>query len=98
MEWPELLRQYTEALRLYALWMESGCAGEPPALIDASRVQGPVPSELRPYAAELAAQTALMEAAVAGRLSTLRDVTGHPVPVRHHYDERPLPRYLDALG
>ncbi len=98
MEWPELLRQYTEALRLYTLWMEGGCEGPPPALVDASRVRGPVPAQLRPYATEVVAQVARMEAAIAGQLSTLRGVAGHPAPVRPRYDQRPMPRYLDALG
>lgn len=98
MEWPELLRQYTEALRQYTLWMEGGCVGDPPALVDPSRVHGPVPPELRSYATEVVAQVAQMEAAVASRLSTLRGVAGHPSPVRPHYDSRPMPLYLDALG
>jgi len=97
-EWPELLRQYTEALRLFTLWMEGGCVGEPPALVDPSRVRGPVPAELRPYANQVAEQVAQMEAAITVRLSTLRELAGHPAPVRPSYDERPMPRYLDAVG
>jgi hypothetical protein len=97
-EWPELLRRYTEALRQYTLWMESGCVGAPPALVDATGVRGSVPEELRAYATELVAESAKMEAAIAGRLSTLRAVSGHPTPVRNRYEHRPVPRYLDALG
>jgi hypothetical protein len=25
-------------------------------------------------------------------------VAGHPTPARPHYETRPMPRYLDALG
>ena len=98
MEWPELLRQYTEALRQFTMWMDAGCLGAPPALVDASQVRGPVPAELRSYATEVVAQVAQMEGAVARRLSTLRDVAGHASPARTRYDVRPMPRYLDALG
>ena len=67
-------------------------------LVDASQVRGPVPPELRSYAIDLVAQVATMEEAVAARLSALRSVAGHPSPVRAHYEDRPMPLYLDALG
>jgi hypothetical protein len=97
-EWPELLRAYTEALRQYTLWMERGCVGAPPALVDATGVRGPVPGELRVYATELVAETAAVRGAIAGQLSTLRASTGKKAPAHDVYDHRPMPRYLDALG
>jgi hypothetical protein len=97
-EWPELLRRYSEALRQYASWIEAGCVGEPPAPVDTTGVRGPVPEGLRPHAAELATQTAMTERAVADRLATLRTATGHPAPMRKGYEQRPMPRYLDAMG
>jgi hypothetical protein len=92
------LRCYSEALRQYASWIEAGCVGEPPPPADTPGFRGPIPDELRPQAAELATQTAMMERAVADRLATLRTATGHPAPMRKGYEQRLIPRYLDAMG
>jgi hypothetical protein len=97
-EWPEALRRHSEALRQYASWIEVGCVGEPPTSVDTAGVRGPVPEELRAYAAELATQTAVLERTATERLSVLRDAVGHHAPVRTGYEDRPVPRYLDALG
>jgi hypothetical protein len=97
-EWPELLRRHNEALRQYASWIEVGCVGEPPSPVDTAGVHGPVPEELRPYAAELVARTAALERTATDRLALLRTAVGHPAPVRTGYEDRPVPRYLDAMG
>jgi hypothetical protein len=97
-EWPELLQQCSQALREYAAWVESGCAGNPPAMVDPSGVRGPVPDELRPYATQIALQTSEMQQAVAAALTTLRTKAGRAAPARSGYDSRPMPRYLDAMG
>lgn len=98
MEWPELLARCSEALRQYATWVEGGCVGPPPASVDASGVQGPLPQELRARAAQIATQTAHMEASITGRLAQLKSQAGHTAPVRQRYGSRPLPIYLDAMG
>lgn len=98
MEWPELLRRQAESLRQYASWLDTGCQGDPPAAVDATAVRGPIPFELRRYATELAAQTVMMHRCVAERLAALRRTAGHPAPVRNGYEDRPMPRYLDAMG
>jgi hypothetical protein len=97
-EWPELLRHYTAALREYALWMDGGCTAEPPTLVDGSQVRGPLPLELRSYATDVLAEVASMQEALTCRLATLRSAACHSSSVRAHYDERPMPLYLDALG
>lgn len=98
MEWPELLRRQAEALRDYTSWLDNGCVGEPPPPVDRSGVRGPVPEELRSYAGDLVARSAMMERAVVDRLTALRGVAGHPAPMRQGYEQRPMPRYLDAMG
>jgi hypothetical protein len=98
-EWPELLRRWTEALRQYTIWAENGCRDQAPMMVDPTGVQGPLPPELRAYAMELAAQTQSMERRITARLAELRSSTsGRAAPVRNAYDPRPVPRYLDATG
>lgn len=98
MEWPELLRRQAEVLEQYESWLRAGCVGAPPTPVEAATARGPVPDELRAHAAGLVARTAVMEHAVAAALAALRDKTGHPAPVRNGYEQRPMPRYLDAVG
>jgi hypothetical protein len=78
--------------------MENGCVGEAPTPVDISGATGPVPAELRSYAGDLNARTSTMEAAIADRLSVLRGRTAHQGPISTRFDERPMPRYLDAMG
>lgn len=98
MEWAELLHRQAEALERYESWLQAGCAGAPPAPLAAGTPRGPVPDELRAHAAGLVARTAAMQQAVAGQLASLREKSGRPVPARNGYEQRPTPRYLDALG
>jgi hypothetical protein len=97
-EWPELLRRQGDMLRQFAVWREGGCVGLPPAAFTPSPAPGPVPPDLLEYATELVARTKAMESAIAGRLSTLRGTMGHPASMHNQYEQRPTPRYLDALG
>ena len=98
MEWPELLQLCGQALREYAAWVEGGCVGNAPAMVDPSGVRGPVPDELRPYAQQIALQTSEMQQAISAQLVDLKSKVGPAGPVRSGYDVRPMPRYLDALG
>ena len=98
MEWPELLHRQAEVLEQFESWLQAGCVGAPPNPVDASAPRTAVPDELRAHAAALVTRTAAMERAVAAALAALRDRTGHPAPVRHGYEQRPMPRYLDAVG
>ena len=85
MEWPELLGLYREMLHQYALWVDNDCEGEPPMLLDSSRVRGPVPPDLAVYAAELAARTAAMSyrSRSSGQTSRLTWLTGVGVPCKN---------------